>query len=161
MNAPELRRSLAHRQRHVDAFGIEPRLQRRSLENLAARRERGIDTILHAVDQRPFAFAPLGGQSAERLEQCSDRAVLAQRRDAYRFERGFVGSRGDIGEDFVFQLREIVHRSLRHERQIGIGRPAAGLCQHAMNLAAMVGLVIKHVGDEDPARLGHFAFDGD
>src|SRR4029077_2346503 len=29
-----------------------------------------------------------------------------------------------------------------------------------MNLAAMVGLVIEHMGDEDPARLGHFADDG-
>ena len=37
MDAADLGRRLAHRQRHVDAFGVEPRLERRALERLAAR----------------------------------------------------------------------------------------------------------------------------
>src|SRR3954468_9466754 len=43
----------------------------------------------------------------------------------------------------------------RHERQVGVARLAASLRQHAMHLAAMMGLVIEHVGDRKPLRLGH------
>src|SRR5215472_10505718 len=51
-------------------------------------------------------------------------------------------------------------RSLRrHERQIGITGPAARLRQHAMHLAAMMGLVIEHMRDQKPLRLAQVRFD--
>ena len=67
--------------------------ERRVLERLAARGERGVDAILEPVDQRPLTLALLRRQRAERLQQRGDRAVLAQRRDARRFERGLVARR--------------------------------------------------------------------
>src|SRR6516165_4224803 len=81
-------------------------------------------------------------------------------RAAHGFERGVVAGGGNVGENFVFELRQIGHRSLRQERQIGVRRSAAGLGQHAMDLAAMVGLMVEHVGDQNPTRLGDFAADG-
>src|SRR5258708_2493928 len=44
----------------------------------------------------------------------------------------------------------------RHERQIGIAGLATDLRQHAMHLAAMMGLVIEHVRDQQPLRLADF-----
>ena len=41
MDAADLERRFAHRQRHVDRFGIEPRLQGGAPESLAAFGERG------------------------------------------------------------------------------------------------------------------------
>jgi hypothetical protein len=147
MNASDLRRRFAYRQGYVDALGIEPRLERRRLESLAPLGERGVHPILHTVDERTLAFALLRRQSAERFQERGDRAVFAQRRNADHFERGIVSRAGNVGENFVFELRQIGHRSLRHERQIGIGWPAAGLSQHAMDLAAMMSLMIEHMGD--------------
>jgi hypothetical protein len=37
-----------------------------------------------------------------------------------------------------------------HERQIGIARLRAALRQHAMHLTPVMGLVIEHVGDQEP-----------
>src|SRR6185503_16117966 len=42
--------------------------------------------------------------------------------------------------------------SLRHYRQVGVLRLAAGLRQHAVHLAAMMRLMIEHVGDQQPFR---------
>src|SRR2546423_696692 len=50
--------------------------------------------------------------------------------------------------------------SLRQSRQICRMRLAAGLRQHAVYLPAMVRLMIEHVRDELPSRLGEVAFHG-
>src|SRR5579872_6002837 len=54
----------------------------------------------------------------------------------------------------------VSRRSIRHERQVGIARPAARLGEHRMHLAAMMGLMIEHVGDKNPARPRPFALGG-
>ena len=41
---------------------------------------------------------------AERREQRRDRTLPAERGDAHGFERGFVAGRGDLAEDFDFEL---------------------------------------------------------
>src|SRR5215475_14053113 len=51
--------------------------------------------------------------------------------------------------------------SLRLQRQVGVVRLAAGLRQHAVHLAAMVGLVIEEVHDEHVLRLRHLAPGGE
>src|SRR5262249_27781796 len=43
--------------------------------------------------------------------------------------------------------------SRRHERQVGIPGLTARLSQHAMDLAAMMCLMIEHVRDQNPFRL--------
>ena len=68
MDAADLERRFAHRQRDVDALGVEALVERRALERVAARGERGIDAILEAVDERPLRFALLRRQRAERLQ---------------------------------------------------------------------------------------------
>src|SRR5262249_47108475 len=47
----------------------------------------------------------------------------------------------------------------RRERQVGIAGLAAGLGQHAMHLAAMMGLVVEHVRDQQPFRLVDLGLD--
>src|SRR5262249_7717758 len=46
-----------------------------------------------------------------------------------------------------------------HERQIGIAGLAASLRQHAMHLAAMMGLMIEHMRDRKPSRFRHVRLD--
>ena len=111
MDAPGLERRLAHRQRDVDAFGIEPRLERQGLERFATRHERRIDAIFQPVDQRTFGLALLRRQRAKSFQQGRNGAVLAQRRHAHRFERCFVAGGGDFGEDVLLKRRGIGHDS--------------------------------------------------
>ena len=155
---PGLGRRLAHRQRHVDGLGVEPRVERRVLERVAARGERRGDALLQAVDQRALLLALVRRHAAERLQQRRDRAALAERGDAHGFERGLVGGGGDRAERFPVRASAIsLIASLRHQRQVGVVRLAAGLRQHAVHLAAMVRLVIEHVRDQQPFRLGDLA----
>ena len=44
-----------------------------------------------------------------------------------------------------------------HERQIGIRHFQSVLRQQAMHLTPMMGLMIEHVGDKFPTRLGYLA----
>jgi hypothetical protein len=118
------------------------------LEGVAPRGERRVDAILEAVDQRPLSLALLRRQRAQRLQQRRDRAALAECRHAHRLERGFVAGGGDLGEDLLFKLRGVGHRDASGMNgKIGVGgrrRPG----QHAMHLAAMMGLVIEQMGDQ-------------
>ena len=68
MDATGLERRLAHRQRDVDGFGVQPRLERRGLERLSAGGERRVDAVFETVDQRPLAFTLLRRQRAQRLQ---------------------------------------------------------------------------------------------
>src|SRR3984893_12540594 len=62
---------------------------------------------------------------------------------------------------FALLHRRAPARSLgRQERQIGIAGFAAGLRQHAMHLAAMMRLMVEHMGDQKPCRLVHLRLDG-
>src|SRR6516164_8354950 len=57
--------------------------------------------------------------------------------------------------------RRALPRALgRQERQIGIAGFAAGLRQHAMDLAAMMRLMVEHMRDQKPCRLVQFPLDG-
>ena len=52
----------------------------------------------------PLACRSSGAHRAERLQQLGDRALLAERGDAHRFERRLVGGGGDVGEqEFSFE----------------------------------------------------------
>src|SRR6516162_2603631 len=65
--------------------------------------------------------------------------------------------RGPLYKAFALLHRRALGRSLgRQERQIGIAGFAAGLCQHAMHLAAMMRLVVEHMRDQKPCRLAQF-----
>ena len=165
MDAADLGRRLAHRQRDVDALGVEPCFERRVLERFAARCERRVDAILQSVDQRPLDLALIGGIVP---------SVFSERRDASRSCRAprparlqarprslaaATSARISLLECAMFRC--MVGCSFRHERQVGIARPAAGLGQHRMHLAAMVGLVIEHMGDQEPVRPRPVAFGGE
>ena len=144
MHPADLGGRFAHRQRHVDAFGIEPRRKRRALEYIAARRERGVDAILEAVDQRPLTFAFFRRQRTECLQQSGDRSALAERGYPHGFERGFVVAAASAPRICCSSCAvSAMTASLRHERQIGIGRLGACLRQHAMHLAAVMRRVIE------------------
>ena len=110
MHAADLERRFAHRQRDVDALAVEPLGQRHILERVAACAERGIDAILEPVDERTLRLALLRRQRAERFQERSDRAVLAERRHPHGFERGFVAGGRDRGEGVLFELRNVGHR---------------------------------------------------
>ena len=126
MDAADLGRRLAHRQRDVDAFRVQPRLERQVLQSLAASHERRIDAVLEAVDQRPLGLPLLGRQRAERFQKRGNRAVLAECCDAHCFKRGFIACGGDFGQDLLLKLGGIGHvsrlwrRSFWHDRQIGV-----------------------------------------
>ena len=96
MDAADLRRRLAHRQRDVHGFGVEPLLQRQP-------------SIFEAVDERPLLLARLRRHRAQRFQQRGHRAVAAERRHPHGFERGFVlgGRRG--GEEFGLERAKVGH----------------------------------------------------
>jgi hypothetical protein len=50
-------------------------------------------------------------------------------------------------------------RRLRLERHIRVARPYTALGQHAVDLAAMMRLVVEHVRDEQGLGLGDVAID--
>ena len=111
MNAALLGQRIAQRQRDIDGLGGEARVERGVLENVAARGERLRHCILGKVDLRAFGLALVRRHLAERCEQRRDRALLAERCDAHRFQRGFVGSGGDSGEDLGLKIFEIGHEA--------------------------------------------------
>ena len=80
-----------------------------SFKHRPARRERFGHLILQRVDRRALRPALVGRQLAERRQQRRNRALLAERRDAHRFERGLVARALDRGERFVLQGGEIGH----------------------------------------------------
>ena len=128
MHAADLGRRLAHRQRHIDAFRVEPRRERLALERLAPRQQRGVDAILQSVDQRPLRLAFFGRQRAERLQERRDRAGLAERGDAHCFERRLVRRGGGIGENLLFELCGVRHfdrHSGMNGRSVSDGLPPA------------------------------------
>src|SRR6185295_9907635 len=51
--------------------------------------------------------------------------------------------------------------SLRHQWQVGVARPAAGLREHAVYLAAMMGLVIEEMRHQGPDRVAHLPVGGE
>ena len=140
-------------------LGGEPRVERGALQRLAARGERGGDAVLQAVDQRALRLA-LVRRHACRASSAAprpSRSCRARRRAPLRAPAS--SARGGDRREFVVRVArcQAFRPSLRHERQIGVGRLAAGLRQQAMDLAAMMGLVIEHMGDQHPARLGQVA----
>ncbi len=60
VHAADLGWRFAHRQRDVNAFGFELRVERRVLERVAARAERRVDAVFEPVDQRSLHLALIG-----------------------------------------------------------------------------------------------------
>ena len=99
MNAACFGRRLAQRQRDVDRSRGQPRIERRRLQDVAARGQRLGDLVLGEIDRRTLRLALVRRHLAERRQQCGDRAFLAERADTHRFERGLVGGGGDLGRE--------------------------------------------------------------
>ena len=76
------------------ALGGKPGIERRRLENVAARGERLGHPVLGEVDRRTLCLALVRRHLAEGREQRGDRALLAERCDADGFERGLVAGGG-------------------------------------------------------------------
>ena len=109
MDAAGFGRRFAQRQRDVDGLGGKPRIERRRLQDVAARGERLRDLVLGEVDRRALRLAFVRRHLAERREQRGDRALLAERCDAHGFEGGFVAGGGDLGEDVRIRVGEVGH----------------------------------------------------
>ena len=109
MDAALLGRRFAQRQRDVDGLG--GRRASRAADFRISRRavSAWVTLSLARLIVAPCALAFVGRHLAERRQQRGDRALLAERRDAHGLERGFVAGRGDLGEDFGFELGEIGH----------------------------------------------------
>ena len=113
MDAPGLERRFAHRQRDVDALGVEPRRQRRALECIAARGERGVDAILSPLISGPWLLRSSGGSVPSVFSSAVIEPFLPERRHPHAFQRGFVAGGGDRGENVLFELRSVGHRYSR------------------------------------------------
>ncbi len=92
MDAAGFERRGAERQRDIDNVLRHLPRQRDIAERYAAIGDRRVDAILHAVQRRAHDLPGFRRHSAERLQQFRDDALLAERRDAFGLERGFVGS---------------------------------------------------------------------
>ncbi len=104
MDAAGFRRRLAQRQRDVDGLGSKPGIERRRLENVAARGERLGHLVLGEIDGGALRLAFVRRHLAEGCEQRGDRAFLAERCDAHGFEGCFIAGGGDLAEDLGFKL---------------------------------------------------------
>ena len=96
-------------QGHVLGLALELRLERDFPEDRAPRRERLRHLVFQRIDRRAVRPALVGRELAKRRQQRRDRALLAQRRDAHRLERGFVACGFDRGERLVLHGDEIGH----------------------------------------------------
>ena len=83
------------------------------------------DLVLGEVDRRALRLAFVRRHLAERREQRRDRALLAERCDAHRFEGGFVAGGGDLVEDGLFERCEVGHGSILSQKAAGCGRAGA------------------------------------
>ena len=109
MDAAGLERRRADRQRDVDALGFEPADELGFLEARAAIGERLADAVLEPVQRRAHDLALLRRHAAEALHQLGDAALLAERGDAFGFERRLVGGRGDRRGDLGFERGDLGH----------------------------------------------------
>ncbi len=110
MHAADLGRRFAHRQRDVDALGVEPRLQRRVLERVAARGERGVDAILEAVDQRTLVLRSSGGSVPSVFRSAVTEPFLPSAATRTASSAASSPAAATVGEDFLFKLRSVGHR---------------------------------------------------
>jgi hypothetical protein len=129
MHAAGFIRSLPDRQRDIDGFGIQPRIERRAFKRFPALGDSSGDAVLEIVDRRAFGAALVRRHAAERLQQRGHRAAFAQRCDPHRFQRCFVAGRGDTAEDFLLQLRQVGHGNYERRRIClwswpGLSRPS-------------------------------------
>ena len=122
MNAPGLRRRLAHRQRHVDGLGGKPRIERRALERVLARRDRRGHLVLEPVDRRALLLALVLRHAAERLEQCRDRTVLAERGHAHGLE---AASSPAAATAVMISVSSVAMSVMKSSRTRVFGRPAS------------------------------------
>ena len=125
MNAARFGGRVAQRQRDVDGLGGEAGVERRRFQDVAARGQRLRDLVLGEVDRRTLRLALVRRHLAERREQRGDRALLAERGDAHRFERGLVAGGGDLGEDGLFECCEVGHGQSLLPEAAGCGRSGA------------------------------------
>ena len=95
------------RQRHVERLGGEPPLELGLLQRRLARRDRLGHRLAQAVDARSLALPLLGRHAAKRLQQPGHRALLAERGDALRLERGEIRRRLDPAEPVALHRLEV------------------------------------------------------
>ncbi len=93
----------ARRQGHVDFFRSEALLKLRFLQHGLARRNRFRHLVLQHIERRTRRLALLRPHGAESFHLLGDRALLAKRCHAHRFERCFIGSAGHLLQDILFE----------------------------------------------------------
>ncbi len=81
----------ARGQSHVDALLREARVQCCVAECRFARSNRGRHAVAQSIEERAVLAPFVGTHAAQRLQQLADGALLAQRRYAHGFQRGFIG----------------------------------------------------------------------
>ena len=111
MNAPALQRARRGGQRHIERFGLEPRLQGGFRKRFATGGDRFGRLVFQRVDLRALGLAVLGRHFAKRREQRRNRALLAERGKAHGFERRLVGGFIDLAQRIFFEFGDVGHIS--------------------------------------------------
>ena len=109
VDATDVERARARRQRDVDPFRGETMRERRILQYGAALSERRCDLVLQRVDHGALRLALLGRHLAKARQKRRDRALLAKRPDARRFKRRLIGGGFDCGKRIFFEAGQIGH----------------------------------------------------
>ena len=99
----------ADRQRHIERFALQLRLERHLLQYRPPRRERFRHLILKRVDRRAVRLALIRLELGEHGEKRGNRTLLAERGYAHGLQRAFVARALDRGERLPLQGGEVGH----------------------------------------------------
>ena len=97
------------RQRHVEPFLRQPRVERRVAERGLLRAERRVDLVAEPVQRGAARLPLLGRHPAQLAHPKADLALLPERRQPHPLERALVGSTRDVGEIPLPQRVRPVH----------------------------------------------------
>ena len=113
-------RAVPARQRYVDGFAGQARVERGVFQHGFADRQRLADRIARAIDRFAGGLALVGGQCPQLLQLRGDAAVLAQQGDAQLFHHvGRLCCR-DVGQGLLGQGFDIAHwMSMRRRQPVG------------------------------------------
>jgi hypothetical protein len=107
MDAAALGGRLCDGERHIDFFSDETGIDCGVAQVGFAGGQSLGDSLFQRVDGGSCGLAFIRRHGAERFQKLRDRAPFAQRCDAHCFNRRFVRSGGDIGEEAMFQSVEV------------------------------------------------------
>ena len=102
-------RRFGGRQREVERLGSKARFEFGGFEHLLARGQRIGHVLPQRLDRRRLFLPLFRAHLAERLEQARDAALLAEKLDPQRFERGQVFGGGDAALGIALESVEFGH----------------------------------------------------